>query len=127
MGPVPMDGWLNSDPFKKKESSNRTKIDRFGAFSVLTLFSGESRYAGRDHREEAGHCRPGQGQTWAGLCLGSSVGPEVRGRSFSLHARGRSQLPWRACELLGRTESLVHFSPGHLDKFLRKKIKLTGS
>ena len=49
MGPVPMDGWLNSDPFKKKESSNRTKIDRFGAFSVLTRFSGESRYTGRDH------------------------------------------------------------------------------
>ena len=90
-------------------------------------FSGETRYTRRDHRVEAAHCRPGQGQTWAGLCLGSSVGPEVRGRSFSLHARRRSQLPCRACELLGRTESLVHFSPGYLDKFSHKKIKLNGS
>ena len=79
MAPVPMDRWLNSDPFEKKESSKRTKIDRFGAFSVLTRFSGETRYTRRDHRVEAAHCRPGQGQTWAGLCLGSSVGPELRG------------------------------------------------
>ena len=127
MALVPMDRWLNSDQFKKKESSKRTKIDRFGAFSVLTRFSCETRYTGRDHCVEAAHCRPGQGETWAELCLGSSVGPELRGSSFSLHARHWSQLLCRVCELLGLTESLVHFSPGYLDKFLRKKIKLNGS
>ena len=28
---------------------------------------------------------------------------------------------------MGLTESLVHFSPGYLDKFSQKKIKLNGS
>ena len=36
MALVPMERWLNSDQFKKKESLKRSKIDRFRAFFVLT-------------------------------------------------------------------------------------------
>ena len=41
MSLVPMERWLNSDQFKKKESLKRSKIDRFRAFLVLRtkLFS----------------------------------------------------------------------------------------
>ena len=35
MALVPMERWLNSDQFKKKESLKRSKIDRFRAFLVL--------------------------------------------------------------------------------------------
>ena len=35
MALVPMDCWLNSDQFKKKESSKRSKIGRFRAFLVF--------------------------------------------------------------------------------------------
>ena len=66
MALVPMDRWLNSDQFKKKESSKRMKIDRFGAFSVPTCFSCETRYTGRDHCVEAAHCRPGEGVDMGG-------------------------------------------------------------
>ena len=34
MSLVPMERWLNSDQFKKKESLKRSEIDRFRAFSV---------------------------------------------------------------------------------------------
>ena len=35
MSLVPMERWLNSDQFKKKESLKRSKIDRFRAILVL--------------------------------------------------------------------------------------------